>query len=189
MHHIAANPPPFGERADLLFVGSFDHAPNVDAVEYLVREIMPVVWKRAPSMNLTIAGSNPPRSVQALRCDRVNVAGYVRDLDSLLRSHRVSVAPLRFGAGLKAKITQALAYGMPVVATPVAAEGFEGVTRDAMIVADDADAFARAILTVYDDAVTWQVMANNARKAAEAYAPSTVAKTLLEAVGNCDGDA
>ena len=92
--------------------------------------------------------------------------GYVPDLDALLREARLALAPLRFGAGLKAKVTQAFGYGLPVVGTSIAAEGFDGAARSAIVVADDPDAYAEAILIAYADEARWNALATAARAAA-----------------------
>lgn len=182
IHRPVAEVKPFSARSGLLFVGSFDHAPNVDGATYLVDQIMPRVWQAMPEITITIAGSNPPRTIRGLAQSGVNVVGYVKELDLLLQSHRVSLAPLRFGAGLKAKVTQALAFGLPVICTSIAAEGFEGAARDAMVIADDAEAFAQGIVATYDDEAAWQRLSNQAFVASRVYAPSAIAPAVLEAI-------
>jgi glycosyltransferase involved in cell wall biosynthesis len=182
MQRPLEHPPGYAARAGLLFVGSFDHEPNIDAALYLAREIMPRVRERAP-LRLTIAGSNPPPHIRALQSESVDVRGYVPDLDPLLRAARLSLAPLRFGAGLKAKITQAFGYGLPVVGTSIAAEGFDNAARQAISIANDPDAFADAILIAYRDEARWNELATAARAAAQRYAPATVRSAVLEAVG------
>ena len=174
--------PGYGEREGLLFIGSFDHEPNVDAALWLVRSILP----HLPDIDLTIAGSNPPPRVRALQGEHVVVRGYVPDLGALLRRSRVALAPLRFGAGLKAKVVQAFAYGLPVIATSVAAEGFGDAPRAAMRVEDDAAAFAAAAIDVYEDEATWTRLSAAARAAAEAYAPSAALEAVLRAVAGFD---
>jgi len=175
------DPPGYASRAGLLFVGSFDHEPNVDAALYLAREILPRVRERAP-LTLTIAGSNPPPQIRALASECVDVRGHVPDLDPLLRGARLALAPLRFGAGLKAKVTQAFGYGLPVIGTSIAAEGFDGAARDAIAIADDPDAFAEAVLIAYADERRWTAMADAARASAGRYAPAAVRPAVLEAV-------
>ncbi len=177
-----ADPPGYAERAGLLFVGSFDHEPNIDAALFFVREILPLVRAHAP-IGLTIVGSNPPPQIRALQTDGVDVRGYVPDLDPLLRRARLALAPLRFGAGLKAKITQSFGYGLPVIGTTVAAEGFDGSARDAIEIADDPDDFAQAVLEAYADEARWNGLARAARAAAEGYAPAAVRSAVLEAAG------
>ncbi|HEY6234214.1 MAG TPA: glycosyltransferase, partial [Candidatus Elarobacter sp.] len=147
---------PFEQTEGLIFIGGYNHTPNVDAAEWLVNEIMPSVWDELPSLTVTLLGSNPSDRVRSLAQDcRVHVTGFIHDVDPYFQSARVFVAPLRFGAGLKGKIGHSLEYGLPVVTTSVGAEGFDFVDgRDALI-ADDAKAFAAAIKRLYSDPLTW----------------------------------
>lgn len=171
----------FETSSGLLFIGNYNHPPNVDAVLWLCREVMPAVWQSLPEVKLTLLGSNPPQEVRALASDRVNVAGYVRDVEPYFLQSRVFVAPLRFGAGMKGKIGQALEYALPVVTTAVGAEGIglrDG--ENASIVAVDPQAFAQAIVTLYGDAVRWQRYSRAAAKTLEPFTPEWVRPRLLE---------
>ncbi|MHB8148047.1 MAG: glycosyltransferase family 4 protein, partial [Vulcanimicrobiaceae bacterium] len=125
--------------------------------QWLCESVMPIVWRSVPDAVVTLAGSNPGEAVQALKSERVRVTGYVRDAGPLFRKSRLFVAPLRFGAGMKGKIGQALEYGLPVVTTPVGAEGFD--LRDgenAVIAPPEPEALAAAIVSLYGDAERWQ---------------------------------
>lgn len=126
--------------ANLLFVGSFGHAPNVDAAIWLATEIMPLVRQRHPNVTLSIVGSSPTPAVRALNGDGIHVRGRVSDeeLAEIYRRTRVAVVPLRFGAGLKLKVVEALVAGVPLVTTPVGAQGLDGVVPfDVEATADD----------------------------------------------------
>ncbi|MGL5832578.1 MAG: tetratricopeptide repeat protein, partial [Waterburya sp.] len=116
--------PGFAQRQGLLFIGSYNHPPNVDAVRWLCREIMPLVWSQFPELTLTLLGSNVTEEVQALAQDqRIAVPGYLADVSSYFLAHRLFVAPLRYGAGMKGKLGQSLEYGLPIVATTMGIEG------------------------------------------------------------------
>jgi hypothetical protein len=148
----ADEPPPLASRSGLLFVGSFTHTPNVDAVETLARHVMPRLWERQAELVLSVAG----RGLEPGGWDgRVHVLGFVDDLDTLADRAAALVAPLRFGAGLKGKIGYALARGLPVVTTRVGAEGF--AREDGMLVVPDGDwdAFAARTLDLLDDPALW----------------------------------
>ncbi|HTZ64169.1 MAG TPA: glycosyltransferase [Solirubrobacteraceae bacterium] len=123
IHDIEPEVAPAQDRSGILFIGSFEHLPNVDAAVQLVKHVMPVVWESLGNLRVTIVGSDPPPEVQALASSRVDVTGWVRDLRALLGQSRMLVAPLRYGAGMKGKITQCLAAGLPVVTTSIGAEG------------------------------------------------------------------
>ncbi len=118
--------PPAAQRQGALFVGAFDHQPNVDGLLWYVRDIWPQVRARVNSATLTVVGRRPPESVRALHGqDGITVAGEVPDTAPYLRAAAVMVAPLLSGSGLKTKIVEALGYGLPVVTTAVGAEGLE----------------------------------------------------------------
>ncbi len=144
-----------GSRHGVLFVGGFEHEPNIDAVRYLAQEVMPLVWQELPDVALTIAGSNPPVAVTELESPNVVVAGWVADLDPLLRGALVSAAPVRYGAGVKGKVTQALAAGLPVVTTTLGAEGLGATDGEGLLIGDDAAGFASRIVKLHRDADLW----------------------------------
>ncbi|HEX5693746.1 MAG TPA: glycosyltransferase [Arenimonas sp.] len=156
IHDIAEPGSGFESRTGLLFVGGFRHPPNVDAARWLAEDIMPRVHARHPGLALHLVGADASPGVQALgEREGIHFHGYLPDLDPLLRSVRISVAPLRYGAGVKGKVNQALAHGLPVVATTCAVEGMHLVDGQDVLVADDADAFADAVLRLHDDAALW----------------------------------
>lgn len=145
---------PLEERSGIIFVGGYLHPPNVDAVEYYLSDVHPLVEQQLlQSVRFTAAGSLPPPALVKHAGQGISVPGFVEDLGPLLNEARVMVAPLRFGAGVKGKILTALAHGLPVVTTSVGAEGIgEG---DEMLVADDAASFADAVCRLYLDPELW----------------------------------
>jgi len=182
--NIHALPPhivPRGGRRDLLFVGGFSHTPNVDGVLYFCREILPLVLQRLPGTRLWIVGNAPSAEVVAVASENVVVTGYVRHLAPYLESALVSVAPLRFGSGMKGKIGEAMAWGIPVVTTTIGAEGMglqDGV--DALI-ADTSEDFAERVIQLHEKPELWESLAQNARKRVEReWSPDAVDKCLTE---------
>ena len=145
------------ERRDILFVAGFGHPPNRDAALWLARVVMPLIWKERPDTHLYLAGSNPSREVKALEGRRVSVTGYVSDdeLAAFYRKVRVAVAPLRFGAGVKGKVVEAMRYGVPVVATSVGLQGLKGLS-EAVRGLDDPEAFAKGVVRLLSDDSCWQ---------------------------------
>jgi histidinol-phosphate phosphatase family protein len=166
----------------IMFIGGYSHEPNVDAVLWLCREIMPIVWETHPAMQVSIVGSNAPESVTKLASERVRVVGWVPDVRPYFEKARVFVAPLRYGAGLKGKVGQAFAYGVPTVTTSIGAEGFDLTDgRDALI-ADDAAGFAQAICAVYDDRARWSLFSASATRIVSRFSPAASRERLKEAI-------
>jgi GT2 family glycosyltransferase len=153
----------FEERQDILFVGGFEHQPNVDAVQWFVAEVMPKLQQQGFDGKLIVVGSKMPAHIKALERQGVEMRGYVEDLEALFAEVRLSVAPLRYGAGLKGKVISSLSYGVPVVATPAAVEGggFENGLN--VSVAETADEMAAAITQVYNKAIMWTEQSNAGR--------------------------
>jgi glycosyltransferase involved in cell wall biosynthesis len=189
IHRIHGRRGGFSERRDLMFIGGFEHPPNIDAVEWLVGEILPRVHREEPELRAFLLGSKPTDRVRRLASDRVTVTGHVPDVGPYFSRCRLSVAPLRYGAGIKGKVNQSLAYGMPCVLTGIAAEGMgleHGV--DAMI-ADSAAEFADCILAVYRDAELWQQLSDGGLENVRRHFSFPAARTAVaEALGALDPD-
>jgi glycosyltransferase involved in cell wall biosynthesis len=158
VHEIHGRLGPFAGRSGLVFVGGFGHTPNVDAVHWLVGEIMPLIQAVRPDIVLHLVGDMP--EVERARICRpgVSIHGRVEDLSPWMRDCRIAVAPLRFGAGVKGKVNMAMSYGLPVVATTIAAEGMRLNHGRDVLLADDAGAFAEAIIRLHDDEALWQTL-------------------------------
>lgn len=146
----------FEQRAGMVFIGGFQHQPNVDAVLYFAKEIFPLVKKQLPDARVQIIGSRATAEVQALAGDGIEVLGFVEDLACVLDKCRLSVVPLRYGAGIKGKIGTSLSYGVPCVSTSIGAEGMELAAGDGVLVADDPSAFAHAVVRLHQDAELWR---------------------------------
>ena len=160
IHDVHGAGRPWNQRRDLLFVGSYRHPPNVDAALWLASEILPRVRARLPDVVLNLVGGDAPDEVVALGgLPGVRFHGYVPDLLPLLEGARVGVAPLRYGAGVKGKVNQSLAHGQPMVATLCAVEGMHLVHGEDVLVADDAEDFAEAVVRLYQDQALWQKLA------------------------------
>jgi O-antigen biosynthesis protein len=153
------DPPGFGERRGLLFFGGFlagSGSPNEDALLHLVEHVMPLVWEEEPELTLRVIGADPPESVLDLHGDRVDVVGYVPDPTPWLAEARVHVHPMRFGAGIKLKLIETMAAGLPFVTTRVGAEGLGLEALAALLVNDEPDEIARRALLLYRDREVWE---------------------------------
>lgn len=188
LHQVAGYGPAWAERSDLLFVGGFRHPPNVDAVLWFVREVFPLIRAKQPGMTFHCIGADMSAEINALSAVAgVAIHGHVPDLQPWLDRCRISVAPLRYGAGVKGKINQAMAHGVPVVATSPAVEGMHLQDGVDVLVADSAEAFARAVLRLDGDAVLWEQIAMHALENVTAHfsldaARQTVRELFLQPV-------
>jgi len=182
IHELRPAPPPCAEREGLIFVGGFRHPPNVDAVNWFVGEVWPAVRARLPGVELSIVGSNMPAAIRDLAVAGVRVLGYVEDIDPLLDAARISIAPLRYGAGVKGKINQAMAFGLPVVATPMAAEGMGLRDGEELLVAESPQDFADAIVRLYGDEALWQRLAEGGRDNVRRHFSRAHAREILAAM-------
>jgi GT2 family glycosyltransferase/SAM-dependent methyltransferase len=182
VHDPAGDVPGPQGRAGLLFVGNFDHLPNRDAVVWMAREVLPLVHRRHPGTVLHVVGSNPSPEVLELAGGTVEVHGWVADLAPLHRRCRLSVAPLRFGAGVKGKVGESLVAGLPTVCTPVAVEGMGLVDGRHVLVAPDADGFAERVVALLDDDTLWRTLSEGGAAAITERFGSDVARAALQDV-------
>ncbi|MEE9414334.1 MAG: glycosyltransferase [Acidimicrobiales bacterium] len=143
------------DRSDLLFVGSFGHPPNADGVLWFLDEVFPIIVAALPEIRLHLVGADMPATLRRRESEHVIVHGHVGDLTSLLETCRASIAPLRFGAGVKGKITQALLRGVPIVSTSVGAEGAGLADEVNILVADTAETFAKQCVRIVEDEILW----------------------------------
>ena len=148
-------------RSNLLFLGGYNHLPNVDAVRHFASDIMPHVRSTLPKVKFEAIGSNMPNELQALATEDVIMTGYVENLKPIFDRTRVFVAPLRYGAGIKGKIGIALSMGLPTVATPMATEGMGLTDRKNILIADGEVDFARSVAAVYNDKTLWNRLSRN----------------------------
>lgn len=138
---------PMTSEQTLLFLGSYSHKPNIDAAEFLIREIWPFVQRAMPTATLIIAGSPPDRiSNYRLGTPGVVFTGFVEDLDGLYRKSRVVCAPILSGSGTRVKILEAAAYGKPIVSTRIGAEGLQMRDDYDIVIRDDPKSFAEACI-------------------------------------------
>jgi glycosyltransferase involved in cell wall biosynthesis len=172
----------FGARQGLVFVGSFLHPPNIDGVLWFTREVFGLLRAQAPQIQLHIIGNNAPDEIAKRAIEGVIVHGYVEDLAPFMDGCRVSVAPLRVGAGIKGKINMAMSYGLPVVATTTAVEGMHVRTGEDVLVADTPADFAAAILRVYEDEALWNKLSANGLDNVRTHFSFAAARAALKAI-------
>ncbi|HNG34956.1 MAG TPA: glycosyltransferase [Nitrosomonas sp.] len=150
----------FTQRNDLVFIGNYEHRPNVDAVLYFVQDIFPHVLKKIPTIKFFIVGSNPPQEITALSSSNIVVLGFVPDITDLMNQIRISINPLRFGAGIKGKLITCMSYGIPCIGTGIAAEGMSLTHEKNILIADTPSAFSDCIINLYSNPILWEQLSN-----------------------------
>ena len=183
IHTVQGRQQGWVQRRDVMFIGGFQHPPNVDAAEWLIDDIFPLIRAELPEVRLHIIGSRMPDALRSKAVDGVIMHGFVEDLTPYLNGCRLSLAPLRYGAGVKGKVNQAMAWGLPVVATRCASEGMFLEHGHDVLVADGAKAFADEVVRAYSDETLWLKLsegglANVERYFSRAAAGSMVAELL-----------
>jgi glycosyltransferase involved in cell wall biosynthesis/GT2 family glycosyltransferase len=171
----------FEERRDMVFIGNFIHSPNVDAMVYFVKEILPHIRNRINGIRLHIVGSNTPPVIKKLEADDVIVTGYVKDLAPLFSSILLSVAPLRYGSGVKGKVNMSMSYGVPVVATSCASEGTGLTDGKDVLIADTTDGFVEAVVRLYSDKDLWNKLSEEGMENVRSMFSFDAAKKQLKA--------
>ncbi len=184
IHQIQGSKTPFAERHDIFFIGSFTHPPNTDAVLWFCREILSLIIAKIPALQFFVIGADPPTEIRSLASNHVRILGHVPDLSPYLDGCRLSVAPLRYGAGVKGKINQSLAYGVPVVGTSIAVEGMFLEDGESVLIADKPQDFAEAVEKLYRNPEIWTRLSAGGLAMMEAHFSFTSArKALLDLVG------
>lgn len=156
----------FAQTRNVLFLGNFGHNPNLQAVRFFAREVMPLVRGRLPEAIFDVIGSGARTMVPELASDRVRVIGYVSNLSEPLDSARVFVGPLFAGAGLKGKVLDAISHGVPCVLSPVAAEGTGLVNEVHCLIANAREEWADCVVRLYTDEDLWNRISVNAMELA-----------------------
>ena len=155
MTELVGTKVPFEDRRDIMFLGGYSHSPNEDAFLHFVRESWPVLRKSMPGAKFFAVGANPTEAMQAFGSKDVIITGHVQDLKPFFDRCRVFVCPLRYGAGVKGKISTSMAHGLPVVSTSIGTEGMGLSSGSDVVVADSEPDFLEAVRSVYTDESRW----------------------------------
>jgi glycosyltransferase involved in cell wall biosynthesis len=183
----------FEERSGIGFVGGFEHAPNLDAIRFFLSVIWPLVREKIPDCEFSIVGRGLDRELLRGVGPEVRYLGHVPDIAAWLETLRLTVAPLRFGAGAKGKIASSLASGVPCVATKIAVEGMGLDNSQAVLLADTPDSFAERIQLVHSDGDLWRRLSaagvSHAREALSVVRYRRGVATMLAELGLAASDA
>ena len=170
----------FEQRDGLVFIGNYDHTPNEDAMYYFIDNVLPKIHACLPNVCLYLIGSNMKDQMKALASDDVKVIGWVDQVEPEFAKRRVFVSYLRYGAGMKGKLGQALSLGLPVVTTHIGAEGMGLVEEETALIADDPESFAQAVCRLYTDSVLWEKLSRQGREYIEQHFGETAVREKLQ---------
>jgi glycosyltransferase involved in cell wall biosynthesis len=161
---VTAEVKPFTSRVDIAFLGGFNHKPNIEAVEWFIQKVMPLLEPTLPEVRFRVYGSNVPQQLLDLAKKSKNVVidGWVADVAEVYNSCRVFLAPLQSGAGIKGKVIGALCYGLPCVLSTIAAEGISIGDGVHAAIANTPEQWANRITQLYTDEKVWSNMSTNA---------------------------
>ncbi|MDO6473315.1 glycosyltransferase [Maribacter sp. 1_MG-2023] len=170
----------FEERKDFIFIGGGKHAPNIDAVKYLKTTIWPLIHTQLPEAKLHIYGAYLPQQIVEMNnpAGGFLVHGRAEDVNEVMQSAKVCLAPLRFGAGIKGKLLSAMENGTPSVTTTIGAEGMHGILDWNGYIENDPNEFANAAVRLYSTEHEW----NNAQEKGKTLVNTLYAKTSLESI-------
>ncbi|MBM1107099.1 glycosyltransferase family 4 protein [Aurantibacter crassamenti] len=161
-----ADKPKFENRNDFLFIGFGGHAPNVDAILYLKKEIWPIIQSKLPKVKLNIYGANFPQKITQLHNTKEGfiVHGWAKNAHEVISNARILLAPIRFGAGQKGKLLDAMLCGTPSITTTIGAEGMQNDLEWNGQILDDPKAFAYAAIEAYMNQETWMKYQENGQQ-------------------------
>ena len=139
------------KKYDIVFTGNMSYAPNVNAVEYLANEILPIVWKQVPNAKMYVAGATPDPKVKKAACDNIIISGWLDDIRDAYAQSRVFIAPMRIGTGLQNKLLEAMSMGLPAITTPLANGSLGAENGKEILVGSNAEELAQHIITLLTD--------------------------------------
>ncbi len=172
----------YQQRKNIIFLGGFSHAPNIDAVIWFHDEIFPVLKNKIKNFKVVIVGSNVPKEIEKLNERQFKITGFVEEnkLPELFSESKVFIAPLRFGAGFKGKIAKAMSFGVPVVTTSIGAEGIGLIDGRNACLADDKKVFAKKVVNLYHDKLLWEKISKESVKHVQKEFSTENAKKVLK---------
>lgn len=170
----------FEDRKNLLFVGGFNHTPNYDGITWFLDEVLHLIKRHIPEIKLYVVGSNPPEDLKAKASDDIIVTGFVTDeeLEAYYNNSRLVVVPLRYGAGVKGKVVEALYYQVPVVTTLIGAEGLEHA-GSVMVIEDKPTDFADSVVNLYNNQEAWMRYSKESETYIKQYFSVEAARSII----------
>ncbi|MEO7067955.1 MAG: glycosyltransferase [Rhodanobacter sp.] len=182
IHEVHGRQHPFAGRKDLIFIGGYGHPPNADAIRWMATDLLPHLRAAQPDLRLHIIGSIPDAVRNELATPGLELHGHVADLSPWMDQCLASLAPLRFGAGVKGKINMATSHGLPVIATHLAVEGMQLQNNTNVLIANDAAAMLTALQQLQHDETLWTKLSDNGLDNVRQYFSSAAAEATLKRV-------
>jgi len=139
------------KKYDLVFTGNMSYPPNVNAVDYLANEILPIVWKTLPETKLYIAGATPDPKVKKAASEKIIVSGWLDDIRDAYAQSRVFIAPMRIGTGLQNKLLEAMSMRLPAITSPLANASLGAKPNEEILIGSNAEEMAKNIITLLTD--------------------------------------
>ena len=171
------------KRYDLVFTGNMSYPPNVNAVEYLAEEIMPIVWRTLPDTKLYIAGATPDTKVKKAASEKIIVSGWLNDIRDAYAQSRVFIAPMRIGTGLQNKLLEAMSMGLPAITSPLANASLGAKPNKEVLIGNNAEEMAQHIISLLTNKVIAQSIAQEGHNFAyRVYNWSTATEQLEKAM-------
>jgi glycosyltransferase involved in cell wall biosynthesis len=149
---------------DLIFIGNMAYPPNIDAAEFLAKEIMPLVWKKIPEAILLLAGASPHLRVSSLYSERIKVSGWLDDIREAYSSGKIFIAPMRIGTGLQNKLLEAMAMKIPCITTPLANDALQAENGKQILIGSSAGELAECVLKLLENENLYNELAVNGQQ-------------------------
>ena len=179
IHVNMPGPKSFAERQGVVFIGGFRHPPNLDAIAWYVENVLPILRAKNANIVTTVIGSNAPPGLQKFAAKDFVIAGFIPDVSPYYDNARLSISPLRYGAGVKGKVNIAMQYGVPVIATSPSVEGMYLCDNVDVLRADTPEAFADAIIRANCDETLWMQLRSNGLANIDQYFSRATASQIL----------
>jgi len=149
------------KTVDVVFTGNMAYPPNVDAAEYLIKHIMPIVWKKRPSTTVLLAGASPVKKVLSLQSKLVKVSGWMDDIRDSYSSAQIFIAPMRIGTGLQNKLLEAMSMKIPSITTPLANDALQAKNGKEILIGANANELASHIIVLLNNQTLYETIAQS----------------------------
>ncbi|WOO42681.1 glycosyltransferase family 4 protein [Rubellicoccus peritrichatus] len=182
IYDIPQSTAPFEQRNGIALIGPAYFSPNLDAIHWLIDTIWPLVQKINPQLGLSIVGRGTDELTLPDKPSNISLLGHVDDIETLLNQVRLTIAPLRFGAGIKGKVLQSLLHGTPVVGTDIAIEGFANYHNEGVLIANTPEAIASNLCQLHHNQPLWQKLHTTGQSYVRAHYSRDIIKHSIEAL-------